>query len=375
MEKLLEFISFILGVEYWPARWNCGIWTPFHGWTYIISSLLIGSAYFAIPVVLYQFVRSRSDLPFVRIFWLFILFILACGSTHLIDAVIFWFPVYRLSALMLFLTALISWVAVLGLWRVLPQALALKSPAQLTSIIEARTRELEASNRALRKVNQDLDTFVYAASHDLKSPISNMEGLLRLIQEQIGEGKLPDPELVQRIQGCAARVQQSINSLTEVVKMQKSPYDDLEDLVFEELIREVQTENEQLFAQRKAQFHLDLEAAVLHYSRTGLKSILYNLIINAVKYTPAERRPEIRIRTRHQAGDLILEVSDNGCGIDLARHRDKLFRLFKRLNTQVEGSGIGLYFIKDLVERNGGSIGVESTPGEGSTFRIQFKQH
>ncbi|MDX2285200.1 MAG: HAMP domain-containing sensor histidine kinase [Bacteroidia bacterium] len=375
MEKLLEFISFILGVEYWPARWNCGIWTPFHGWTYIISSILIGSAYFAIPVVLYQFVRSRSDLPFVRIFWLFILFILACGSTHLIDAVIFWFPVYRLSALMLFLTALISWVAVLGLWRVLPQALALKSPAQLTSIIDARTRELEASNRALRKVNQDLDTFVYAASHDLKSPISNMEGLLRLIQEQIGEGKLPDPELVQRIQGCAARVQQSINSLTEVVKMQKSPYDDLEDLVFEELIREVQTENEQLFAQRQAQFHLDLEAAVLHYSRTGLKSILYNLIINAVKYTPAERRPEIRIRTRHQAGDLILEVSDNGCGIDLARHRDKLFRLFKRLNTQVEGSGIGLYFIKDLVERNGGSIGVESTPGEGSTFRIQFKQH
>lgn len=374
MEKVREFISFILGMEYWPARWYCGIWTPFHGWTYILSSIMIGLAYFAIPVVLYQFVRKRNDLPFARIFWLFILFILACGTTHFIDAAIFWFPVYRFSALMLSLTAIISWVAVIGLWKILPQALMLKSPTQLTAIIEERTRELEASNQALRKANQDMDTFVYAASHDLKSPINNMEGLLWLVQEEISEGKLPDLELITRIQDCATRVQQSITSLTDVVKMQKTPFEDVESLAFEDLIQEIQLENEQLFSQREARFYLDLEATELYFSRTGLKSILYNLIINAVKYTPPERTPEIRISTRKQPQKLVLEVSDNACGIDLTRHRDKLFKLFKRLNTQVEGSGIGLYFIKEVVERSGGTIEVESTLGEGSTFRIHFKQ-
>lgn len=374
MEKVREFISFILGMEYWPARWYCGIWTPIHGWTYILSSILIGLAYFAIPVVLYQFVRKRNDLPFARIFWLFILFILACGTTHFIDAAIFWFPVYRFSALMLSLTAIISWVAVMGLWKVLPQALVLKSPSQLTAIIEERTRELEASNQALRKANQDMDTFVYAASHDLKSPINNMEGLLWLVQEEISEGRLPDLELITRIQDCATRVQQSITSLTDVVRMQKTPFEDVESLAFEDLIHEIQLENEQLFTQREARFFLDLGARELYFSRTGLKSILYNLIINAVKYTPPERTPEIRISTRKQPQKLVLEVSDNACGIDLARHREKLFKLFKRLNTQVEGSGIGLYFIKELVERSGGNIEVESTLGAGSTFRICFKQ-
>ncbi|GAB4412686.1 MAG: hypothetical protein OHK0039_18880 [Bacteroidia bacterium] len=302
------------------------------------------------------------------------MFILACGSTHVIDAVIFGFPVYRFSALVLSLTAIMSWVAVVSLWRILPQALALKSHAQLTAIIEERTRELEASNEALRKANRDMDTFVYAASHDLKSPINNMEGLLGLVQEQISEGVIPDMELIRRVQGCAVRVQQSINALTDVVRMQKNPYDDTEVLVFEAVIREIQTENEQLLTQRQAQFHLALAATDIYFSRTGLKSILYNLIINAVKYTPLDRRPEIRISPRHEAHALVLEVADNGSGIDLPRHRDKLFKLFKRLDTQVEGSGIGLYFIKELIDRSGGSIEVESTPGEGSTFRILFKR-
>src|SRR5690606_20878609 len=104
------------------ARWHCGFWSDFHGWLYIISSLAIWGAYFAIPYVLLVFIRKRKEeLPFAKIFWLFILFILACGTSHFVDATMFWFPAYRFSAFVLFLTALVSWFTVFGLIKVLPQ--------------------------------------------------------------------------------------------------------------------------------------------------------------------------------------------------------------------------------------------------------------
>jgi chemotaxis family two-component system sensor kinase Cph1 len=87
----------------WPARWYCGNWTDFNGWLYILSDLMIWASYFAIPLLLFRIVRERTDLPFIKIFWLFIAFILLCGSTHFIDTVIFWCPAYRLSGFVRFI--------------------------------------------------------------------------------------------------------------------------------------------------------------------------------------------------------------------------------------------------------------------------------
>ncbi|TAE48483.1 MAG: sensor histidine kinase [Bacteroidetes bacterium] len=372
MGEIIEFFAHLLKVEYWPARWLCGIWTPFHGWLYILSSIGIGTAYFAIPVVMFQFVRKREDLPFVRIFWLFIAFILACGATHFMDALVFWYPAYRLSAVTLCCTALISWMALIGLWRVLPVAITLKSPAQLEAIIEARTLDLASSHFALKKANEDLDNYVYAASHNLKSPISNIEGLLGLLKEQAAEGQVPDAEIIDRINESVARVQSTITSLTDVVKMQKNPYEDTEWLQIEEMVSEIRIENESLFSRSGAVIQMQLSVNELFYSRNALKSTLYNLMTNAVKYASPDRRPEIWIRSYRDEKHIFLEVEDNGMGIDLTRHKDKMFALFKRLHTHVEGSGVGLYFTKQLVEKLGGRVEVESVPGQGSVFRVVF---
>jgi chemotaxis family two-component system sensor kinase Cph1 len=111
MEQVKHFIIHIFGSESWPARWFCGNWSDFHGWLYICSSLAIWAAYFAIPLTLMCLLAKRKDsIPFQGIFWLFILFILSCGLTHLVDTVIFWLPVYRVSAFVLFFTAIISWI-------------------------------------------------------------------------------------------------------------------------------------------------------------------------------------------------------------------------------------------------------------------------
>src|SRR5260221_14699566 len=95
---MFEFLMHLFDTSGFPARWDCGsAWTAGHGWLHILSDLGVWSAYVAIPCVLGYFLLRRRDLPFRRIFWLFAAFILACGTTHLMEAIIFWWPAYRLA--------------------------------------------------------------------------------------------------------------------------------------------------------------------------------------------------------------------------------------------------------------------------------------
>jgi len=91
-------LSFLFDTEGFVPRWECGAWTSLHGWTHIISDIAIGLAYAAIPTALTLLVMKRKDVPFPPIFWLFGLFILACGTTHFVDASLFWHPWYHFSA-------------------------------------------------------------------------------------------------------------------------------------------------------------------------------------------------------------------------------------------------------------------------------------
>ena len=127
MKTIAEFFNELFSTADWPARWNCGNWTDFHGWLYIVSDLAIWGAYFVIPILLILFVKKKPSLPLPKVFWLFGAFILFCGLTHLIDAIIFWWPAYRLSALVRFITAIVSWITIFALYKYLPVALSLKT--------------------------------------------------------------------------------------------------------------------------------------------------------------------------------------------------------------------------------------------------------
>lgn len=152
MEQVLDFFRKLFDTSDWPPRWHCGNWTEFHGWFYIVSDLLIWSAYFAIPLAILRYITKRVDAKFVRAYFLFAAFILACGSTHLLDAVTFWFPAYRLNALVRFFTGVISWVTVFYVIRILPTAMALPTQAALENEIAERKKvedELKVANGQL----------------------------------------------------------------------------------------------------------------------------------------------------------------------------------------------------------------------------------
>jgi len=136
-----------------PPRWNCGTWTTGHGWLHIVSDLGVWSAYVAIPCVLGYFLLRRKDLPFRRIFLLFGAFILACGTTHLMEACLFWWPAYRLAALIKLFTAVVSWSTVFALVPVVPRMLAMRSPEELGREVEAR----KTAEAALQRANDDLE--------------------------------------------------------------------------------------------------------------------------------------------------------------------------------------------------------------------------
>ena len=122
-----------------PPRWQCGNWSPAHGWLHIASDVGIWAAYSAIPLVLAYYLLRRR-LPFRGVQVLFILFILSCGLTHLIEAFIFWWPAYRLAGAVKFSTAVVSWLTVFALIRVTPKIMTLRASTELEAEIADRKR-------------------------------------------------------------------------------------------------------------------------------------------------------------------------------------------------------------------------------------------
>jgi len=157
MDQIVDFFKGLFDTSGFPPRWHCGKWTEFHGWFYIISDLLIWSAYFAIPLIIVNYISKRKELRFHKIYYLFAAFILACGLTHLLDAIIFWFPLYRLSALIRFATGVLSWLTVYHLFKMLPSAFSLKSSAQLEAEVTQRIKaedELKLKNQQLNEAQE-----------------------------------------------------------------------------------------------------------------------------------------------------------------------------------------------------------------------------
>jgi PAS domain S-box-containing protein len=144
---MFDFLTTLFDTSGFPPRWRCGSsWTAPLGWLHILSDLGVWSAYLAIPCVLVYFALRRRNLPFKSIFLLFGAFILACGTTHLMDAIIFWWPAYRLAGALKLFTAIVSWLTVFALIRVAPQAFALRSPEAVEQEATARRSMQEIAN-------------------------------------------------------------------------------------------------------------------------------------------------------------------------------------------------------------------------------------
>ncbi|PRY09863.1 PAS domain S-box-containing protein [Pontibacter ummariensis] len=235
--------------------------------------------------------------------------------------------------------------------------------------------ELMEKNLELERINRDLDSFVYTASHDLKLPIVNMA---RIFEELVQNAAFSDPDapkLIELFNRSLQQLHNTIHDLTEVVKVQKTKHRNLEEVNLAELTEDVKVSIQDMLQDTGAQIHTDFSGApTLHFTRASLKSILFNLLSNAIKYRDFQRVPEVWLRSVQKGRFVELQVQDNGLGIDINKHENKLFQMFKRFHSHVQGSGLGLYIVNRLMANHGGYINIESKLNEGTTFYLYFKQ-
>ncbi|MCI5052801.1 MAG: hypothetical protein MRY21_06685 [Simkaniaceae bacterium] len=179
----------------WPPRWRCGNWSDALGWVNISSEIAIWGAYMAIPIILIYFIRKRSDIPFHRVFILFALFIVSCGFTHLIEAIIFYFPVYRFLTLMLAITAVVSWATAIAIIPVVPKILSLPSLANVNEMLK---HNLGIANERLEGALETLNAGVWEL--DLKKDSLYLSNTCRnLLKVPLDKAHLFSADLMEKI--------------------------------------------------------------------------------------------------------------------------------------------------------------------------------
>jgi PAS domain S-box-containing protein len=239
--------------------------------------------------------------------------------------------------------------------------------------IDQAQQQLRENNEALTRVNVDLDNFIYTASHDLKAPITNIEGLLHALLNELPTAPESETQvglILNLMQDSVERFQRTISQLTDVSKLQREQGADLEQVSLAEVVQDVCLDLEPLIRSTNTALTTEVVACPpVPFSEKNLRSVVYNLLSNAIKYRSPERPPQVQLRAQPQGRFVVLEVQDNGLGMS-ATGQKKLFGMFQRLHDHVEGSGIGLYMVKRMVENVGGHIEVQSEVGVGSTFAV-----
>jgi PAS domain S-box-containing protein len=238
-----------------------------------------------------------------------------------------------------------------------------------------RDKEREHLIRELTQNNKDLKQFSYITSHNLRAPLSNLTGLLNLLDDMTIE----DLELKEIITGFSKSthlLNETINDLVKVVIIKDNPSIEKEKVLIKEIFENVFNQLSFLISLHKPILKIDLEeVTILNINKSYLESIFLNLLTNSIKYRSENRQLRVSITSKVIEDNLILTFKDNGIGIDLQRNKDKIFGLYQRFHNHPDSKGLGLYLVKSQVEAMGGTITVESEIGKGTTFTIIFKNN
>ena len=236
-----------------------------------------------------------------------------------------------------------------------------------------KEKEREQLIRELTQNNKDLKQFSYITSHNLRAPLSNLTGLLNLIEDITVE----DPELKEIITGFSKSthlLNETINDLVKVIIIKDNPSIQKEKVLIKDVFENVFNQLSFLISVHKPILKIDLEdVTILDINKSYLESIFLNLLTNAIKYRDPSRQLRVTIATKIVDDNLIITFKDNGIGIDLDKNKDKIFGLYQRFHNYPDSKGLGLYLVKSQVESMGGTISVASIVGKGTTFTIVFK--
>jgi len=229
--------------------------------------------------------------------------------------------------------------------------------------------EREALINELEAKNAELERFTYTVSHDLKSPLITIKGFLGFLRGDAEKGDVQRLEKdIERISGASDKMQVLLNELLELSRIGRlvNPY---EDIPFEALVNDAVELAQGRIQARNIQVNIHPNLPDVYGDRQRLVEVLQNLVDNAAKFMGNQAKPciEIGLHEYDEHGKPIFFVRDNGIGIAPEYH-DRVFGLFNKLDTQSEGTGVGLAIVKRIIEIHGGQIWIESEAGKGAAF-------
>jgi len=236
--------------------------------------------------------------------------------------------------------------------------------------LETSNLQITTQNNELRKLNSELDNFVYSVSHDLKAPIASMLGLINLSKN---EGEIKTLKYYQEM------MEQSLNRQNEfigdILDYSRNARLSLrhDKINFKELITKTLELYQFIENWKKIKKDLDIVQEVAFITdRQRLNIVLSNVISNALKYsTVSNKSPEIQIKVKANEHEANIVIEDNGCGIDPSRMKN-IFEMFYRADEKRSGSGLGLYIVKETLDKLNGKIDIQSTVGKGTTVHISL---
>lgn len=335
-----EFWHNFFGSSSFIPHGHCYLWQPGLVWLHILSDACIAFAYYSIPFTLVYFVQKRKDLPFNWIFWLFGAFIIACGTTHLMEIWTLWHPTYWLSGTLKAVTALVSLYTALELMPLVPKLLALPSPAQLeaanqelrSQIIEReraesqvrilnaqleqrvteRTAELEIANKLKDELlvraqaaraeaetaNRMKDNFLAIISHELRTPLNPILGWCKLLMSRKFDRTRIDSAIATIDRNARLQVQ-LIDDLLDVSSILQGKLSLNVSSVNLATVIAAALETVRLAAEAKSiqiVTRLNADVGEVEGDPTRLQQVMWNLLSNAIKFTPQGGRVEISLQ-------------------------------------------------------------------------------
>ncbi len=385
--SMFNYIQRLLGERGLAPHGFCLLWDPALIWTHVVADALIGVAYFSIPIVIAYFLTRRRDVAFGWVVWMFAAFIMACGTTHFLSIWTLWHPDYGIEALVKAVTAAVSVVTAIALWPLLPRAIALPSPAQLqraNTDLSLRVAERDAALAALRRETAERERaedmlrqsqkmeavgqLTGGIAHDFNNlltiVLANLDRVRRLTE---GDARLERP-LANALIGTERAAQLTGQLLAFARRQPLQPE--------ERDLNEVVTAVAGLVGATlpdTVRVELDLAPGLwpVRIDANQTENALLNLIVNARDAMPDGGVVTIRSRNvTDAAGDhAVVEVADTGAGMT----PDTLARVFEPFFTTKsvgEGTGLGLSQVYGFVTQSGGTIAIDSAPGNGTTVRI-----
>ncbi|TCD11081.1 ATP-binding protein [Pedobacter frigidisoli] len=234
--------------------------------------------------------------------------------------------------------------------------------------ITLRIRDLKEQEKLIMEHELLLDTI----SHDIKTPLTSLGLTIEMLKKIPEKGMEKFPILLEKIENGLFKIKGIVIDLTDSRKSDHH-YKTVDELLdIEQILEDVRLTLASQILESKAKIKLEINYSEIFFVRRKLRSIIYNLVNNSIKYRDSERVPEIVIKTTLEDDYFIISVGDNGRGI-AQEDLEKIFSKYVRIANDVEGTGVGLHLVREIVNLSGGKIVVESEIGKGSTFKVYLK--